>query len=66
MTYELAQTDVYYNYKTKVQDLSLEGVITLNNIRFHKAKTGLMFMCLAGIGGTDLWYQSECIERRLR
>ncbi|MCB0739959.1 MAG: hypothetical protein KDB92_02645, partial [Chitinophagaceae bacterium] len=30
---------VYYNYKTKVQDLSLQGVVTLNNIRFHKAKT---------------------------
>src|SRR5688572_11575763 len=27
---------VYLNYKTKVQDLSLQGVFTLNNIRFHK------------------------------
>lgn len=43
---------VYYNYKTKVQDLSLQGVVTLNNIRFHKAKTGFNFYGFAGIGGT--------------
>jgi outer membrane protein OmpA-like peptidoglycan-associated protein len=43
---------VYLNYKTKVQDLSLQGVFTLNNIRFHKSKTGLTFYGFAGIGGT--------------
>jgi outer membrane protein OmpA-like peptidoglycan-associated protein len=43
---------VFYNYKTKVQDLSLQGVVTLNNIRFHKAKTGFNFYGFAGIGGT--------------
>jgi outer membrane protein OmpA-like peptidoglycan-associated protein len=42
----------YTNYKTKVQDLSLQGVVTLNNIRFHKAKTGFNFYGFAGIGGT--------------
>ena len=43
---------VYYNYKTKVQDLSLEGVITLNNIRFHKSKTGYNVYGFAGVGGS--------------
>lgn len=43
---------VYYNYKTKTHDLSLQGVVTLNNIRFHKAKTGFNFYGFAGIGGT--------------
>jgi outer membrane protein OmpA-like peptidoglycan-associated protein len=43
---------VYYNYKTKVQDLSLQGVITLNNIRFHKAKTGFNFYGFGGFGLT--------------
>src|SRR5918911_1575181 len=43
---------VYYNYKTHVQDLSLQGVVTLNNIRFHKAKTGFNFYGFAGIGGS--------------
>lgn len=43
---------IFYNYKTKVQDLSLEGVVTLNNIRFHKAKTGFNFYGFAGIGGS--------------
>ncbi len=43
---------VFYNYKSKVQDLSLQGVITLNNIRFHKAKTGFNLYGFGGIGAT--------------
>ncbi|MCU7548381.1 OmpA family protein [Chitinophagaceae bacterium LB-8] len=43
--------DIYYNYKTNIQDLSLEGLITLNNIRFHKAKTGFNLYGIFGIGG---------------
>lgn len=43
---------IYYNYKTKVQDLSLQGVVTLNNIRFHKSKTGFNFYGFAGFGGS--------------
>lgn len=47
-----AYEEVYYNYKTKVQDLSLQGMVTLNNIRFHKAKTGFNLYGFAGVGGT--------------
>ncbi|HQW44378.1 MAG: OmpA family protein [Chitinophagaceae bacterium] len=43
---------VFYNYKTKVQDLSLEGVLTLNNVRFHKSKTGYNVYGFAGIGAS--------------
>jgi len=43
---------VFYNYKTRIQDLSLEGLFSLNNIRFHKAKTGVNFYLLAGVGGS--------------
>ena len=43
---------VYYNYKAKVQDLSLQGIITLNNIRFHKSKTGFNFYGFGGLGVT--------------
>jgi outer membrane protein OmpA-like peptidoglycan-associated protein len=43
---------VFYNYKTKVQDLSLQGVVTLNNIRFHKAKTGFNLYGFGGFGAT--------------
>jgi outer membrane protein OmpA-like peptidoglycan-associated protein len=43
---------VFYNYKSKVQELNLEGIITLNNIRFHKAKTGFNVYGIAGVGGT--------------
>ena len=43
---------VFYNYKTNVQDLSLEGIVTLNNIRFHKSKTGFNIYGIAGIGAS--------------
>lgn len=42
---------VFYNYKTNVNDLSLEGIFSLNNIRFHKSKTGVNFYALVGVGG---------------
>ena len=41
---------VFYNYKTNVYDLSLQGVLTLNNIRFHRAKTGFNIYGFGGIG----------------
>src|SRR5215831_6791580 len=42
---------VFYNYKTNIMDASLEGVVTLNNIRFHRAKTGFNVYAFGGIGG---------------
>lgn len=43
-------TSVFYNYKTNVYDLSLQAVASLNNIRFHKAKTGFNAYVFAGVG----------------
>ncbi len=43
---------VYYNYRAHVQDLSLSGIFTLNNIRFHKQKTGMVLYGGAGFGAT--------------
>jgi hypothetical protein len=48
---------VFYNYKTKVQDLSLQGIVTLNNVRFHKQKTGFTLYGGAGLGFT--WYNAR-------
>jgi outer membrane protein OmpA-like peptidoglycan-associated protein len=45
---------VFYNYKTQVNDLSLEGIFSLNNIRFHKSKTGVNFYALIG-GGAAIY-----------
>ena len=42
---------LFRSYKTKAHELSLEGIVTLNNIRFHKAKTGYNFYFIAGVGG---------------
>lgn len=43
---------VFDNYKSTVQDLSIQGIFTMNNIRFHKGKTGFVAYGIAGIGGT--------------
>jgi len=48
---------VFYNYKTNIQDLSLQGIITLNNIRFHKQKNGIALYMGAGLGFT--WYDTK-------
>ncbi len=39
-----------YNYKTNVYDFSLQGVVTLNNIRFHRAKTSFNIYGFGGLG----------------
>lgn len=43
---------VFYNYKTNVQDLSLQGIVTLNNLRFHKRLTGFTAYGIFGVGAT--------------
>lgn len=48
---------IFYNYKTNLNDLSLQGIFSLNNIRFHKAKTGMNLYLLAGLGIT--WYEAN-------
>ncbi len=40
---------VFYNYRSQVQELDLNGIVTLNNIRFHKQKTGFIFYGGAGL-----------------
>jgi outer membrane protein OmpA-like peptidoglycan-associated protein len=52
-----AQDRIFYNYKTNLNDLSLQGVFNFNNIRFHKAKTGVNVYVLGGIGMT--WYETN-------
>ncbi len=41
---------VFQNYRTTIQELSLQGMVTLNNIRFHKAKSGIAIYALGGVG----------------
>ena len=45
-----ANEGVFYNYRTRVQDLSLQGIVTFNNIRFHKQKSGLVIYGGVGFG----------------
>jgi outer membrane protein OmpA-like peptidoglycan-associated protein len=47
-----ASQPVYYNYRAHVQDLGLQGIFTLNNIRFHKQKTGMVLYGGVGFGAT--------------
>jgi hypothetical protein len=41
---------IFYNYRSTIHELSLQGVFNFNNIRFHKAKTGLSIYVFGGPG----------------
>ena len=41
---------VFNNYRSTVHELSFQGVFTLNNINFHKAKTGFNLYFFGGPG----------------
>lgn len=43
--------NVYYNYHTKVRQLSLDAIAALNNIRYHKGSNKMSLYALGGIGG---------------
>jgi len=47
---------VFYNYKVHMQDLGLQGIITLNNVRFHKKKTGMVIYGGGGVGVS--WFKT--------
>ncbi|WP_346237719.1 OmpA family protein [Niabella insulamsoli] len=42
--------NVYYNYKTHVQELSLQLLANIHNIRFYKPQTGVTLYGLVGFG----------------
>lgn len=48
---------VYSNFKNNSQDLSLQGIFTLNNLRFHKNQTNFILYAGAGFGATA--YQTK-------
>lgn len=54
-------TPVYDNYKTINKDFDLEGIFTLNNIRFHKSKSGIALYGIAGVGAT--WFKTSINAR---
>ena len=43
--------DVYYNYQTKIRDISLSGIINLNNLKFHKQENKFNIYGIFGGGG---------------
>src|ERR1700722_14118451 len=43
---------IFYNYRSTVHELSLQGVVSLNNINFHKAKTGWNAYLFGGFGAS--------------
>lgn len=42
---------VFYNYSTKIRSLSLEGIINLNNLRFHRRRNVVSAYGIFGFGG---------------
>ncbi len=46
-----ALNQIFYNYRTEVHQLNLDLVASTNNIRFHRAKTGVSFYGFVGLAG---------------
>ena len=51
-THYSAPDPVYYNYKSTVQDFGIQGLFSINNIRFYKDKTKMVVYGGVGIGAT--------------
>ncbi len=49
--------NVFYNYRTNVDELSFQVIAALNNIKFHKARNRASLYAIAGMGGSlyDTW-----------
>jgi len=41
---------IFYNYRSTVHELSIQGLFSLNNVNFHKAKTGWNAYLFGGLG----------------
>lgn len=52
---------VFYNYRTEVHQLSLDLMASTNNIRFHRAKTGVSFYGFVGLSalGYQTWVNAK-------
>ena len=48
--YVVGTDHVFYNYRSTINELTLQGVVTLNNVRFHKTKTGFNVYGFGGLG----------------
>ncbi len=59
-----AADPVYYNYQTRMHQVALQGVVTLNNVRFHKSKTGFIIYGVAGIGGMVYETSVDALDER--
>lgn len=49
--------DVYYNYRTTINDLALETIAVVDNIKLHRQGSNLRLYLLAGVGLTT--YQAR-------
>ena len=50
--YSAASDKVFYNYKSSINDISVQGILNLNNIRFHKAQNKFNAYAIMGLGLT--------------
>lgn len=49
--YTSPNNQIFYNYRTEVHQLNLDLIASTNNIRFHRAKTGVSFYGFIGMAG---------------
>ncbi|HUN04124.1 MAG TPA: OmpA family protein, partial [Niabella sp.] len=65
-TANLKFPEVFYNYRTIVQDLGLQILANVHNIRFYKDQTSLTLYALGGLGVTTWCAQSDVLDANNR
>lgn len=58
----VAGPQIFYNYRSTVHELTLQGVFTINNINFHKAKTGWNMYFFGGLGAMTYSTKYKAID----
>lgn len=50
ITNGIPSQDIFYNYKSTIWDFSIQGVVNINNINFHRAQNRVNLYGFAGLG----------------
>lgn len=58
LNYGWGKQEFYYNYKTNIDEVSAELILTLNNIGYHKVSRDRKFNLYGGIGGGAMLYDT--------
>ncbi len=53
----------YYNYRSEYLEASVQGIITLNNLKFHKERTKWDLFLIAGVGFNSYGTRHDALDK---